>query len=86
MEKIHKKIHKQKEPYDRSIPQKGECDKKRKKLLKRKNFLQWGTKCVMIKCSYQNYMTNYQKIHCVGFVPTRKGLKKSGDWKYEGPL
>ena len=36
----------------------------------------------MIKCSYQNYMTKYQKIHCVEFVP-QEGLKKSGDWKYE---
>ena len=47
-----------------------------KKLLLGKNFLQWSTKCVMIKCSYQNYMTKYQKIHCVEFVPSSGRFEK----------
>ena len=46
------------------------------KLLLGKNFLQWSTKCVMIKCSYQNYMTKYQKIHCVEFVPSSGRFEK----------
>lgn len=46
------------------------------KLLLGKNFLQWSTKCVMIKCSYQNYMTKYQKIHCVEFVPSLGRFEK----------
>lgn len=43
---------------------------------KGKNFLQWSTKYVMIKCSYQNYMTKYQKIHCVEFVPSSGRFEK----------
>lgn len=60
---------------------KGSATRKGKKLLTEKlllgkNFLQWSTKCVMIKCSYQNYMTKYQKIHCVEFVPSSGRFEK----------
>ena len=57
--------------------------KKESATRKGKNFLHWRAKCVMIGCSYQNYVTKYLKFHCVGFVPARKGLEKYCDLKYK---
>ena len=47
--------------------------KKRSATRKGKNFLQWRGKYVMIKCSYQNYMTKYRKIRS-----RTEGLKRYG--------
>lgn len=75
-----KNIHKQKSRMTVVYRKKGSATRKGKtfngKTFIGKNFLQWSTKCVMIKCSYQNYMTKYQKIHCVEFVPSSGRFEK----------